>query len=160
MLRLLRLGTELHDDRSDVIEALSRQLRCADARQLLGHDDLFVERRAHAAVLLRPMGRAPCASAMPPTDWPQATCALPCGTQLLQAYRGETWRKVLTAEGGGRGATRLRRSPACASHSILMFAALTPSLHRERSAASILSRSSGLPTLFTASSASSRARVS
>ena len=43
MPRLLCVGPELHQDRADVIEALNRQMRGADARQLLRHDDLFVE---------------------------------------------------------------------------------------------------------------------
>src|SRR5262249_57663971 len=59
MLRLLRLGPKLHEDRTDVIETLRRQLRCANARQLLRNDDLLVERGAHSAIALRPMRRDP-----------------------------------------------------------------------------------------------------
>jgi hypothetical protein len=55
MLRLLCVGPELHQDRADVIETLRRQLRCANARQLLRHDDLFVEGGTHAAMLPGPM---------------------------------------------------------------------------------------------------------
>ena len=43
VLRLLRVVAELHQDRADVIEPLDRQMRRADTRQLLGHDDLFVQ---------------------------------------------------------------------------------------------------------------------
>src|SRR6202022_4100484 len=50
MLRLLCDGPELHEDGADVIETLSRQMRCANARQLLRHDDLFIERGAHPAI--------------------------------------------------------------------------------------------------------------
>ena len=56
---LLRRGAELDQDRADVMQPLRRQVRRADPRQLLGHDDLLVERRAHAAVLLRPVRRDP-----------------------------------------------------------------------------------------------------
>src|SRR5262245_65862038 len=59
MLRLLRLGPELHEDGANVIETLRRQLRCANARQLLRHDDLLVERSAHSAVAFGPMRRDP-----------------------------------------------------------------------------------------------------
>src|SRR5262249_62420772 len=40
-------------------ETLKRQMRRADARHLLGHDELFVERGAHSAILLRPVRRDP-----------------------------------------------------------------------------------------------------
>jgi hypothetical protein len=43
MPRLLRVVAELHQDGADVIETLSRQMRRSNARQLLRHDDLFVE---------------------------------------------------------------------------------------------------------------------
>src|SRR6266849_9350460 len=59
MLHLLCGGPELHEDGADVIETLNRQMRCADARQLLRHDDLFVERGAHSAILPGPMRRDP-----------------------------------------------------------------------------------------------------
>ena len=55
MLCLLLVVAELHDDRTNVIEALDRQMRRAEPRQFLDHDDLFVERGAHAAVMLGPM---------------------------------------------------------------------------------------------------------
>ena len=59
MLRLLRRRSELHQNGADVIEALRRHLRRADAPQLLRHDDLLVEGGAHSAKLLRPMRRDP-----------------------------------------------------------------------------------------------------
>jgi len=59
VLRFLRLGAELDQNRADMIEPLRRHLRRADARQLLGHDDLLVQRRAHAAALFGPMRRDP-----------------------------------------------------------------------------------------------------
>ncbi len=59
MTRLLRRTAEFHEDRTDVVEALDRQMRRADAGHLFGHDDLFVQRRTHAAVLFWPVRRDP-----------------------------------------------------------------------------------------------------
>src|SRR5580704_19769423 len=59
MSRFLSIGSKFDQERAYVIESLSRHLWSADARQFLGHDDLFVQGGAHAAVLFGPMRRDP-----------------------------------------------------------------------------------------------------
>src|SRR6266567_937529 len=60
MLGLLGGGPELHENGADMIETLNRQMRRADARHLLGHDQLLVERGTHPAVLLGPVRELVC----------------------------------------------------------------------------------------------------
>src|SRR4029077_3560020 len=54
-----RLSAELNENRANMIEPLGWELRRSDPRQLLSHNNLLVECRAHAAVLLGPMRRNP-----------------------------------------------------------------------------------------------------
>ena len=122
VLRLLRLGCELHENGADVIEALGGQLWCTYMRQLLRHDDLLVQGRAHAAVLLRPVrgdpappGRAcdtrasvpraaaaSCGCAADVEDWPRARSGLRCGTRLPRACHDGTWRWTFAPDAGDR----------------------------------------------------------
>ena len=61
MVRLLRFGPEIGDDRPDEIEPHGNQHRHPDPDHLLGQDELLVERCPHSADLSRPVRRDPAA---------------------------------------------------------------------------------------------------
>src|SRR6187399_2344208 len=189
MLRLLCVGPELHQDRADVIEALCRQLRRANARQLLRHDDLFVEGGTHAAMLPRPMRCDPAFArelVIPGHQFHRRrACRAPpkrnrkIGFQPCPYVHAEFGfsRRVTTEHGDeisycgrcdstpdrGCGQDRFSTQPPGSPskpHSTLMLAAFTTAVHFASSSASSFSNSAGVPILISAPSVSSRARVS
>ena len=182
MPRLLRRGAEFHEDGTDVVEALDRQMRRADTRHLLGHDDLFVQCRAHAAVFLWPVRRDPAFArqgAIPGQHFfrwrprrapaqrsreirlqPRASI----GAKLsfgggVTTEHGQYLDEGLAAAGEENSAKPLSRW-IIDRYCIVMCAFWTIEVHRARSALSILSRSCGEPILISAPRAASRWRVS
>src|SRR6516165_8147409 len=174
MLRLLCGGPELHEDGADMIETLSRQMRRADARHLLGHDELFVERGAHSAILLRPVRRDPAFArerAIPGHELRRrrTRCAAPKRERKIGFQPGPYFHAELGFDGGittehgeefDADAGERYRAEGRKTHSTLMLAAFTTAVHCASSLASNLPNSAGVPILISAPSVASRARVS
>ena len=153
-----------------MIETLHRQMRRADARQLLRHDDLLVERGAHSAILLGPVRRDPALARERVIPGHQLRgrrthCAAAqrdrkIGFQPCPHFHAEFgFGGRVTTEHGDEislsAAGTFREL-----HSTLILAAFTTAVHCASSSASILPNSSGVPILISAPSASIRARVS
>src|SRR5262245_35890398 len=143
-------------------------MRSADARQLFRHDDLFVERGAHSAILLGPVGRDPAFARERVIPGHQLrgrrTRRAPAqrGGKIvlqprphLQAERG-FGRRVTTEHGDKISALTRTRS----LYSTLILAAFATAVHFANSSARSFPNSAGVPILISAPSASSRARVS
>src|ERR1700736_175455 len=165
MLRLLGGGSKFHEDRADMIEALRRQRRRADARELLRHDDLFIQRGTHSAVLGGPMGRNPTlresvryhginSAGGGRTVRPRSTAGRLASSQVRTCMRNSASAGVsrrnmamrLNADGEG-------------DQSTLMLAALTTAVHLASSSESNLPNSAGVPILISAPSFASSSRV-
>src|SRR6516165_2315897 len=173
MVRLLGGGPELHEDGADMIEALNRQMRRADARHLLGHDELLVERGAHPAVLLGPVRRDPAFArerVIPGHQFRgrRTRDAVPkrgrkIGFQPCPHLHAELgFDGGVTTEHGDEIFRCGRKDSArnAALHSTLMLAAFTTAVHCASSFASSLPNSAGVPILISAPRFASRARVS
>src|SRR5215468_9808717 len=175
MLGLLGGGPELHEDRANMIEALNREMRRVNARHLLGHDQLLVERGAHPAILFGPVRCDPAFAREGAhtrhqfRGWRTARAApkrgRKIGFQPCPYVRAELGfgGGVTTEHGDELFRCRCGRKDSArnaALHSTLMLAAFATAVHCASSLASSLPNSAGVPILISAPRFASRVRVS